>query len=46
MVLEEESHREMGKKAREKMEREFDREIVIRSYLEQIEAAAASEVGV
>lgn len=46
LALEEESHREMGKKAREKMEREFDREIVIRSYLEQIEAATASEVGV
>ena len=46
LTLNEEDHREMGKKAREKMEREFDREIVIRSYLEQIEAAAASEVGV
>ncbi len=46
LALEEEAHREMGKKAREKMEREFDREIVIRSYLEQIEAATASEVGV
>lgn len=46
LTLNEAAHREMGKKAREKMEREFDREIVIRRYLEQIEAAAASEVGV
>lgn len=46
LALDEETHRQMGRKAREKMEREFDREIVIQKYLEQIEAATASELGV
>ena len=35
----EEAHRQMGWKAREKMQREFDRGIVIRAYLEEMEKA-------
>ena len=46
LAMDESEHRKMGKKAREKMERELDREIVIRKYLEKIEAVTASKVGV
>ena len=46
LALDETTHRGMGKRARTKMEREFDREIVIQNYLEQIEAATASKLGV
>lgn len=42
----EEEHRQMGRKAREKMETEFDREIVIRKYLQEIKATAIQKVEV
>jgi len=42
----EEEHRRMGKAAREKMEHEFDREIVISKYLKEIEAVTAQKVEV
>lgn len=42
----EEVHAAMGRAGREKMEREFDRELVIQRYLKEIEAVTAAEVGV
>lgn len=42
----EDEHRAMGKAAREKMEREFDREIVISKYLKEIEAVSAPKLEV
>lgn len=42
----EEEHRLMGKKARKKMETEFDREIVIQKYMEQLELITAPKVEV
>lgn len=42
----EEEHRAMGKAAREKMEREFDREIVISKYLKEINAVSVQKLEV
>ena len=39
-------HRQMGKMAREKMEKEFDRQIVIQKYLEEIGKITAVKVEV
>lgn len=46
LTLSQEKHAQMGQKAREKMEKEFDREIVIKKYLEQIEAVTAQKAEV
>ncbi len=42
----EEEHRIMGRKARAKMEKEFDRQIVIQKYVEQLERITAPKVEV
>ena len=42
----EDEHRAMGKAARQKMEREFDREIVISKYLKEIQAVSAQKLEV